>query len=391
MNQPDSPPSPPPSGRYHRQALLREVGAEGQALLGRSHALIVGCGALGTVSAEMLARAGVGALTIVDRDIVELTNLQRQCLYDEADVREGPPKAEAARRRLEEINSQVRVRALVEDVSARNIERIVSGEMSSKERVEVGGVDVIVDGTDNFETRYLLNDVAVKRGIPFVYGAAVGVTGMYMPILPQSAIQRVSAHTEPTPCLRCLFEDPPAPGGAAAAETCDTVGVLGPVVATIANMQAAEAIKILLRHFDALCRTLTSINLWSGDIHQMDVSRARRDDCPCCGLGRMDYLDASSPAGGAVTLCGRNSIQISPAAPDGLLRSGIDLASLASRLSSHGSFVATRFLLKGEFDAERSETGAAVGLTVFPDGRALFTGVAQPQRARALYARYIGA
>lgn len=388
MSQPDTTTSGGAPDRYHRQALLREVGRDGQARLGAAHALIVGCGALGTVAAEMLARAGVGSLTIVDRDIVEWTNLQRQCLYDESDARDGLPKAEAARRRLAQINSQVRVRAVIEDFSARNAERIIDGDAGAE---QWGGVGVILDGTDNFETRYLLNDLAVKRGIPFIYAAAVGTTGMLMPITPSSALERLSVRVEPTPCLRCLFEEPPAPGAGAASETCDTVGVLGPVVATIANMQAVEAMKILLGRFDALNRTLTSINLWGGDIHQLKVSRARRDDCPCCGLGRMDFLDATAPSGGAVVLCGRNSIQISPVATGAAGRSVIDLEALAERLAPHGAFVATRFLLKGAFAQERCETGEPVALTVFSDGRALFTGVTQPQRARTLYARYIGA
>ena len=388
MSQPESTISGSAPDRYHRQALLREVGREGQARLGAAHALIVGCGALGTVSSEMLARAGVGSLTIVDRDIVEWTNLQRQCLYDESDARDALPKAEAARRRISQINSQIRVRAVIEDFSARNAERIIDGEGGDGQWGDVG---VILDGTDNFETRYLLNDLAVKRGIPFVYAAAVGTTGMLMPIAPRSAVERLEPGAEPTPCLRCLFEEPPAPGAGASSETCDTVGVLGPVVAAIANMQAVEAIKMLLGRFDAINRTLTSMDLWSGDIHQLNVARARREDCPCCGLGQMDFLDSTASNGSAVVLCGRNSIQISPAAQGATGARGIDLGALAQRLAPHGGFVATRFLLRGEFAAERSETGQPVALTVFADGRALFTGITQPQRARTLYARYIGA
>ncbi len=368
--------------------LLHQIGPQGQERLGGSHALIVGCGALGSVAAEMLARAGVGALTIVDRDVVEWTNLQRQCLYDEADAREGLPKAEAARRRLAQINGQVRVRALVEDFSVRNASRIALDE--PVEGLPTG-VDVIVDGTDNFETRYLINDLAVQRGVPYVYGAAVGTTGMLMPILPRSAIERIGAEVEPTPCLRCLFEDPPAPGSPTAGETCDTIGVLGPVVATIANMQAVEVIKILLGRLDAVSRALTSIDLWAGDLHQMNVARARRDDCPCCAMGRYDFLEASTASGEATTLCGRNSIQISSGSRDTHGPARVDLDTLARRLAPHGDFVATRFLLRGEFRAERSDSGSPVSLTVFPDGRALFTGITQPQRARALYARYIGA
>lgn len=366
--------------RYHRQALLREIGPEGQRRLGTSHALIVGCGALGTVSAEMLARAGVGRLTLVDRDVVEVTNLQRQTLFDEADAREGAPKVDAARRRLAAINSSIAIRALGEDFSPRNARRIAGADG------EWPAPDVIVDGTDNFETRYLMNDLAVELGVPYIYGAAVGTIGMLMPIIPASAIARLGLSAEPTPCLRCLFEDPPAPGGPDAGATCDTVGVLGPVVATIANMQAVEAIKLLVGAFGAVSRSLTSMDLWAGSVQPVNVSQGRRDECPCCGLRRFDFLDAATPVSAATTLCGRNTIQV---APGGGLR--VDLAALAERLAPHGDFSATRFLVRGRLTSEPSASGAPIELTVFADGRALFTGIDQPERARALYARYIGA
>jgi adenylyltransferase/sulfurtransferase len=220
--------------RYHRQTLLPGIGDAGQRRLLATHALIVGCGALGSCLADALARAGVGTLTIVDRDLVEITNLQRQILYDESDVREGMPKAEAAARRLREINSSIDIRPVIDDFDARNAERLS------------GGADIIIDGLDNFETRYLLNDLAVARGLPYIYGGAVGTQGMSVPILPHPR-KRVGSggaiswdEEDSTPCLRCIFPDPPPPGSS---PTCDTAGVLGPLVSMVAAHQATQALK----------------------------------------------------------------------------------------------------------------------------------------------------
>lgn len=358
--------------RYHRQALLREVGETGQQRLAQSSALVVGCGALGTVSAELLVRAGIGTVTVVDRDIVEITNLQRQTLFDDTDAREGLPKAEAAHRRLSAVNPDVRVRGVIADFSYRNAEEILI-ESGLETRSTEARSTVIVDGTDNFETRYLLNDLAVKRGVGYVYGAAVGTIGMTMTIVPGR-----------TACLRCAFEEPPEPGSAAASATCETIGVFAPVTAAIGAMQAGEAIKVLLGRFDAINRALLSIDAWTNEVRRVDLSRAKRDECPCCGRGEFPFLNGSRGQS-SVVLCGRESVQI---APD--RRGRIDLEDLARRLSPHGRFEATRFLVRGEFERERGEGGGPIRLTVFADGRAIVGGTWRVEQARAIHARYVG-
>jgi molybdopterin-synthase adenylyltransferase len=367
--------------RYHRQMLLPDVGEEGQARLSRAHALLVGCGALGCTIADLLVRAGIGTITIVDRDVVELTNLQRQSLFDERDVAEGLPKAAAAARRLAAVNSEMRVRAIVADFTAENAEQIAAGEhVGLEEREEpAGAARVIIDGTDNFETRYLMNDVAVKRNIPFVYGGAVGTRGMQMTI-PAGG----------RPCLRCLFEEIPAPG---TAPTCDTAGVLAPVATIVAGCQAAEAMRVLLDVPTArLPPNLLDFDLWQGQRRRLDVSRMARGDCPCCAQQRFEFLSGQrgGGGGGTTTLCGRSSVQIMPPLPTPpATRTRLDLKALARRLGSHGRFEANRFLVRGEFLGEQ-EHGQPLSMTVFADGRALVHGTTDPTRARVIYARYIG-
>ena len=250
--------------RYQRQMLLPGFGKGGQRRLLDSTALILGCGALGSIAADMLARAGVGHLVIVDRDFIELTNLQRQVLFDERDVADALPKAEAAKRRLARINSGVRVTAIVDDVNHTNIERYAAG------------ANVIVDGLDNFETRYLANDLAVRDGIPYVYGAAVGTTGMAFTVLPHqdgtAEWEGAEGGGHATPCLRCLFEEPPSPGTMA---TCDTTGVINAVVGIVANFEVAEALKILTGNFDRVSRRLLNVDLWDNSLHQLNVANAR--------------------------------------------------------------------------------------------------------------------
>jgi len=366
--------------RYHRQVLLREVGESGQARLAASHAVIIGCGALGSVAAEMLTRAGVGTLTLIDRDVVEITNLQRQSLYDEDDARQGLPKAEAARRRLSSINSTVSIRAVVADVNWRTVEGLLGlGGASAAEGVPP--VAVILDGTDNFETRYLINDVAVKHGIPWVYTAAVGTSAMMLPVIPEGERR--------TACLRCLFEEPPARGSAAASATCDTVGVLGPVPAAIANLQAVEAIKILLGRHDAVSRSLLSLDAWANELRRIDVSSARREECPCCGRREFDFLSGDRAQGTAV-LCGRKSVQVFPDDAGGRA-APLDLDAISARLAPHGELTRSEFLIRTSLRGERGDSGAPLELTVFADGRAIIGGTERPDVARALYAKYVGA
>ncbi len=368
--------------RYHRQILLPGIGEAGQRRLLDAHALVVGCGALGTMIVDALARAGVGTISIVDRDTVELSNLQRQVLFDEADVEQTMPKAEAARAKIRRINSDVTVHAHVDDFNHRNAER------------HVEGADIILDGLDNFETRYLLNDLAVKRGLPYIYGGAVATGGMSMAILPHprhrgsDATRRYVEWDEhrSTPCLRCVFPEAPPPGASA---TCDTAGVLGPAVAIIAAHQAAQAIKLLTGNVDALDRSLLSIDLWENLTRRFDVSGARGSgQCPCCVEGALDFL-AGETASAATSLCGRNAVQITPAdtAPRG---ERLDLARLAQRLSAHGEFTHNGYLLHGRFSGREAGNGP-LELTLFPDGRAIIKGTTEPETARSVYARYVGA
>jgi adenylyltransferase/sulfurtransferase len=346
--------------RYHRQKLLPDWGSEGQARLAASSVLLVGCGALGCSIADALARAGVGRLTLVDRDVVELTNLQRQTLYTERDAAEGMPKAEAARRRLAEVNAEVEVRAVVADFSTKNAAKLAAG------------ASLVMDGTDNFETRYLVNDLAVKDGIPYIYGGAVGTRGMAMTVIPGR-----------TPCLRCVFEEPPPPG---TAQTCDTAGVLGPIISTIAAYQATEAIKLLLGRADLVACVLMETDLWSGVHRRVDTSKAKRPDCPCCGLKKFEFLEGER-AGQVASLCGQNAVQVAPSG-----QQDFDLGSLAARLGPHGSFShMPSLLLRGTLNSERGENGDPIGLTVFADGRAIVKGTSRPELARTVYARYIGA
>ncbi len=363
--------------RYHRQMLLPDIGEAGQQRLREAHALIVGCGALGSAIADTLTRAGVGTITIVDRDLVEVTNLQRQILFDEEDVRSAIPKAEAARRKLAAINSTITVNAHVDDFSARTCARYIDG------------VDVILDGLDNFETRYLLNDIAVSRGIGYIYGGAVGTTGMSMSILPhpRARSQQASPRLEwsakqATPCLRCIFPDAPPPG---TSPTCDTIGVLGPVVTTIAAYQSAAAIKLLTGNLDRIDRRMLSIDFWSNQLRQFELAPAPLEDCPCCARAMFEHLHGDA-ASRAVSLCGRDAVQITPATANG----SMDLNAVAGRLHAHGNFTVTPFLLRGQFATETGENGAALELTLFSDGRAIIKGTTEPDFARTIYARYVG-
>lgn len=358
----------PAPSRYQRQALLEPIGEAGQRRLGRSSALVVGCGALGTVAAELLARAGVGRLVIVDRDVVELTNLHRQVLFDEADASESLPKAEAARRKLEAINADIAIEAHVADFTA------------AAEPI-TAGVDVIVDGTDNFETRFLLNDLAVKRSTPYIYAGAVGTRGTMQVVLPRSAEGATAweAAGIAGPCLRCLVDAGAGPG--AGGPSCDTVGVLGPLTAAIAAMQAAEAIKLLVGDLDAVSRDLLAVDLWTNGFRRIDASAMADPDCPCCAHRRFDYLEGGAGSSTAA-LCGRNAVQVSPESPG----RNVDFAAVADRLAGVGVVDANRFTLKATIEA----AGRSHELTLFRDGRAIIANTEDPALARSLYSRYVG-
>jgi molybdopterin/thiamine biosynthesis adenylyltransferase len=328
--------------RYSRQILFPGIGERGQEMLLHSHAVVVGCGALGSFHAAALARAGAGMITIIDRDYVEPSNLHRQWLFEESDAADGLPKASAAARRLAGINSSIRVRPLVADLTPANAEELL------------GDAGVILDGTDNFEARFLINDFAVSRGIPWIYGAAVGSYGITMPVIPGR-----------TACLRCVYPTPP--GGVQ--PTCETAGVLNVIVSAVASVQVADALKILCGR--EVRPRITTMDVWDGGIRQVDLP-SRDPDCPACGRREFPYLAEGSRS--PVTLCGRNAVQVAGRA--------VDLTELATRLAALGEVRANEFAVRF--------LSAPYEMTIFADGRAIVKGTSDTGVARSLYARYIG-
>jgi molybdopterin-synthase adenylyltransferase len=339
-----------PMERYSRQILFPDIGKAGQEKLTQSRVTLIGCGALGAMHAEMLARAGVGFLRLVDRDFIEESNLHRQVMYDESDAANALPKAVAAANRIARINSAVVAEAVVKDVNYANIEDLIRD------------ADVVLDGTDNFEARYLINDAAVKLDKPWVYGAAVSAYGLQMTIIPGV-----------TPCLRCVFPDMPVPG---TSPTCDTAGVILPIIATVSSYQVAETLKLLTGQTDKLHGSLIQFDLWQNSFTRLKL-RECTPDCPTCVQHRYEYLAARG--GQMVTsLCGRNAVQIMPATATQL-----DFAKLAAQLREVGEVSYNRFLLR--LKTKEHE------ITVFADARSIVKGTEDVNVARSLYARYIGA
>jgi molybdopterin-synthase adenylyltransferase len=333
--------------RYSRQVLYPGIGEQGQRRLAAGHVAVVGCGATGAAAAALLARAGVGTLTLIDRDFVEESNLQRQVLFDEADALESLPKAEAARRKIAQFNSHVEVHAHVVDLAPSNIRSLL------------GEAAIILDATDNFETRYLLNDYAVEQGRPWIYAAAVGAYAATMNILPGE-----------TACLACLFPQPP--GGMV--DTCDTAGILNTAVNFAASVEVTEALKFLVGAKDQMRRTLLGRDLWTND--QAEINAAvPRAQCTVCG--KRDFVHLRGEDRPQITLCGRNSVQIHEH------RRPIDFAEMKRRLEPHGKVNFNRLLL-------RFERGDYT-MTLFADGRALVQGTTDVTIARSLYARFVGA
>lgn len=332
--------------RYSRQRVLAEIGDSGQQKLLEATVLIVGCGALGSIQGELLTRAGVGRIRIADRDLLELNNLQRQFLFDEEDVAARLPKAEAAARKLRKINSSVMLEPLVVDVTPQNVESLI------------GDAALVLDATDNFETRYLVNDACVKLGKPWIYGGVIGTTGMTMAVNLGSG-----------PCFRCLFPDAPEPGSL---PTCETLGVLNTVPTLIAALQATAALRILVG--EPAEAQLQLIDAWKGSHRAISVKRTA--DCPCCNARQFDFLDSRRTAW-TTTLCGRNAVQISPA------QSGsVAIDELGRKLAPLGKVTQNALLLQfeiGEYE-----------LIVFPDGRAIVKGTTDPAVARSLVAKYLG-
>ncbi|MDD1702705.1 MAG: ThiF family adenylyltransferase [Methanoregula sp.] len=334
--------------RYCRQVLLPEIGEEGQRRLKKSRAVIVGLGALGSSVANTLVRAGIGQVVLIDRDLVELHNLQRQILYSEEDI--NRPKAVAAAEILHKINSTVVLETQTKDLNVLNAEKLLAG------------ADVVLDGTDNLPTRFLINDVCVKHRIPWIYAGAVGTGGMVMPIVPGE-----------TPCFRCLVPTLPGPG---LLQTCDIAGVLNTIPSLIASLECTLAYQILTGRFevDNESAYLIHVDAWRQSFDRMKV--VRRAECPCCGKGRMDFLNAESREI-VTSLCGRDAIQITPATV-----MEISLEELESRLSRLGDVRLTRYMLTFRSGTEE--------ISIFRDGRAIIKGTKDESAARSLYARYIG-
>ncbi len=338
--------------RYQRQTLLAAIGEPGQRRLLDSRVVLVGCGATGSVIATYLARAGIGRLVVLDRDFVERSNLQRQILFTDRDAEETLPKAVAAERALRAINPEIAIEGIVTDANAASLPPLLTG------------ATLVMDGTDNFETRYLINDACVRQVTPWVYSGAVASHGMTMTVRPGESA-----------CFRCVFPEPPPPGAAA---TCDTAGVLGPAVGMVASLAAAEVIKLLVGDTGALNPGLIQMDAWHLTFQTMRVTR-RTDapGCPCCVQRQFPFLEVG-PASLATTLCGRNGVQIA-ARPGARL----SLEPMAERLRPLGAVRVNRFLLRFAVDPYE--------LTLFPDGRAIVQGTTDPAVARSLYARYVGA
>ena len=341
--------------RYQRQIIFSGLGAEAQRKLLASRVAIIGCGATGSSLANLLARAGVGFLRLIDRDFVEMNNLHRQMLYDERDVAEGAPKAVAAARRLRAINSDIDLDPQVTDFNPGNALALTQD------------VDLILDGTDNFETRYLINDVALELGLPWVYTGVVASYGMTTTLIPDAAAAKVGR--EATPCLQCIMGPEPPTGG----PTCDTAGVIGPIVSLMASISAAEAIKLLTGKGE-INRGMITIDLWDNTFEQFGIA-GRNPECPACGKGERRFLNAEVGSRTAV-LCGRNAVQINnPGAR-------ISLPEIAKRLEPLGQVDVNDYLLRARIDGYE--------ITLFPDGRAIIKGTEDPDLAKSLYARYIG-
>lgn len=338
------------NNRYSRQELFSPIGEEGQQKIREKHVLIIGAGALGSANAEMFVRAGVGTITIVDRDYVDWSNLQRQQLYAESDVENNLPKAVAAKKRLEEINSEVRVKALVQDVTAEELEELVTN------------VNVMIDATDNFETRFIMNDIAQKYSIPWIYGACVGSYGLSYTILPSK-----------TPCLSCLLQLIPL-GGA----TCDTAGIISPAVSLVVSHQVTEALKLLVEDYESLRDGLVSFDVWKNEYSCMNVQKLRKHNCPSCGENALyPYLNKENTSKTAV-LCGRNTVQIRPP-----YKEEMDFERYKELLNDRvNDLNVNPYLLSFSVEEKR--------LVAFKDGRVLVHGTKDISEAKTVYHRYFG-
>jgi len=335
--------------RYSRQVRFAPIGEGGQRRIGSARVLLIGAGAIGSVTADLLVRAGCGFVRIVDRDFVDLSNLQRQSVYEEDDVIRSLPKAVAAGAKLRRINSSVHIESVVDDVNPANVEDYIQD------------VDLVLDALDNFETRFVVNDACAKHSRPWIYAAAVGSYGVVMPVIPGKS-----------PCLRCMLGSLPAPG---TSPTCDTAGVIASITHIVASIQTAEALKFMCGSMQPDDLRLTTFDVWGRDFRQIDVGREAMATCPVCAEGRLEYLNGNPLR--TVTLCGRNAVQLIPA-----VKGDLDLAALSKSISTFGAVQFNEFLLKC--------LSPPYELTVFKDGRAIVKGTSDTGIARSLYARYVG-
>lgn len=336
--------------RYSRQIRFAPIGAEGQGRISASRVALIGAGALGSVAAELLVRAGVACIRIVDRDFVESSNLQRQSLYDEEDVRRNLPKAEAAAAKLRRINSGVQIESIVDDVNPSNVEDFIDN------------VDLVLDGLDNFETRFVLNDACAKRSRTWIYAAAVGSYGLVMPIIPGKS-----------PCLRCMLGSLPAPG---TSPTCDTAGVIGSITHIVASIQVAEALKLICRAPEPSGFRLTTYDVWTHNFRSIELGTQAMASCPVCSEGRFEYLNGTPLR--TVTLCGRNAVQLIPA-----VKADLNFNELSKSIPAKGEVLFNEFLLKC--------FAPPYEVTLFRDGRAIVRGTEEASLARSVYSKLIGA
>ena len=334
--------------RYSRQIRFEFMGELGQTRVSRARVGIVGLGAVGTVVADQLVRAGVGYVRLIDRDFVELSNLQRQMLYDESDARESLPKAVAAKEKLRRVNSTVHLDAIVEDLNPSTAEALITD------------LDLVMDGLDNFETRFVLNDACRLARTPWIYAAAVGSYGLVVPVLPGG------------PCLRCLMHTLPAAGSS---PTCDTAGVIAPITGAIASIAVAHALRALTGQLENGDTRLVSVDIWSLKMQSLLLSKALEEECPLCSGGHLDYLDSSAMR--TISLCGRNAVQVIPSA-----RAELDLLAMGKDLEMYGPVRSNDFLLKC--------SNPPYELTLFRDGRAIIKGTEEASVARSVYSKMIG-
>lgn len=334
--------------RYSRQIKVSEIGEEGQSKLLKSSVLLVGCGGLGSAIATILVRAGVGKLRIIDRDIVDITNLQRQILFEEEDVSSNIPKAVLAEKKLKKVNREIKIEGIVADFNPTNAEFFAKG------------IDLIIDGLDNMEGRFLLNDLSVKTGIPWIYGTCLSTYGMTFNIIPGK-----------TPCFRCIYDNI-----GTQTLTCETVGIIGSIAIVVAAIQSAEAIKILTEKKENLRKELLFIDLWKNEFEKIPISHLKKDDCPACGKKNFEFLEGKIISS-TVSLCGSNSVQINPP-----VAKSIDLEKAIEVLKPYGIVVFNEYLIKLFYENYE--------ITIFKDGRAVIKGTSEPSVARSLYSKFVG-